>query len=81
MDPARKFYRAILETTASIVWSSKEQLHAELKCGYWIKTTTKDLNWSDYIDFTVHMFVEAFEIYYDVDAFKNEWIRFIFLFD
>jgi hypothetical protein len=62
MQQMRKFYFAILGTFSDYFCGVPvEEIHAELKCGYKIKTTrdfTKEQR-IEYIDYTIQMFVEA----------------------
>ncbi len=85
MDKRRmqRYYRAMLWEVSLVVWTYPDRLNDELKVWYQIETT-RNMNPDQYylyLEYTVLMFLECFEILFDSDWYKYEGISYTFIFD
>ena len=85
MDKRRmqRYYWAMLGQVSLVVWTYPDRLNDELKVWYQIETTRKmdETQYYHFIEYTINMFAECFEILFDSDWYKYEWVSYTFIFD
>lgn len=77
-----KYYRAILWEVARVYDIDSDDLHEKLKVWYVVETTTK-LDKSQrmrYLEQAREFVMVVFDMYFDSDWYKNEWISWCWMF-